>query len=135
MIKAALDYRDYNLGVYGIELPMLKPWTSKASIIEVVLGLFDTTRKLVESPSTDSEAVRMSSEPNMQLPELASVLFACIHERLGWLGRSVYLHYRIAIDMTDTRCLIPVLSQRMMLDLSARGMNLTKSSANCDLRF
>jgi nuclear pore complex protein Nup133 len=87
VIKAAFDYRDYNLGVYGIELPMLKPWTSKASIIDIVLGLFDTTTKLVESPSTESEAVRMSSEPNMQLPELASVLFACIHERLEWLGR------------------------------------------------
>lgn len=89
VLRAALDYRDYNLGVYGIELPMLRPWTSKMSIIDIVLNLFDTTTKLVESPSADSEAVRMSSEPNMQLPELASILFSCIHERLEWLGRCV----------------------------------------------
>lgn len=73
--------------MYGIELPMLKPWTSNSSIIDIVLGLFDTTTKLVESPSADSEAIRMSSEPNTQLPELASILFSCIYERLEWLGR------------------------------------------------
>lgn len=66
---------------------MQKPWTSKASIIEIVLGLFDTTTQLVEAPSAESEAVRTSSKPNMQLPELASILFSCIHERLEWLGR------------------------------------------------
>lgn len=89
MLKAAIDYREYNLGVYGIELPMLKPWTSKNSVVEIVMGLFDTTTKLVQSPSADSETDRMSSEPNMQLPELASILFSCIHERLQWLGRYV----------------------------------------------
>jgi nuclear pore complex protein Nup133 len=89
VLKAAIDYREYNLGVYGIELPMLKPWTSKNSVVEIVMGLFDTTTKLVQSPSADSETDRMSSEPNMQLPELASILFSCIHERLQWLGRYV----------------------------------------------
>jgi nuclear pore complex protein Nup133 len=94
VLKAAFDYRDYNLGVYGIELPMLNPWTSKNSMVEIVMGLFDITTNLVESPSTDSNAVRMSSEPNMQLPELASILFSCIHERLEWLGRFVFLSPR-----------------------------------------
>lgn len=89
VLKAAFDYRDYNLGVYGIELPMLKPWTSRNTVVDIVLGLFETTTKLVESPSSESEAVRMSSEPNMQLPELAAILFSCIHERLEWLRRFV----------------------------------------------
>ncbi|KIM87137.1 hypothetical protein PILCRDRAFT_64451 [Piloderma croceum F 1598] len=96
VLKASFDYRDYNLGVYGIELPMLKPWTSRNTVIEIVMGLFDTTTKLVESPSADSEAVRMSSEPNKQLPELAAVLFSCIHERLEWLGSAA------AADETGT---------------------------------
>jgi nuclear pore complex protein Nup133 len=74
---------------------MLKPWTSRNTIIEIVMGLFDTTTKLVESPSAESEAVRMSSEPNKQLPELAAILFSCIHERLEWLGRFVYFIVRI----------------------------------------
>jgi nuclear pore complex protein Nup133 len=69
---------------------MLKPWTSSNSVVEIVMGLFDTTTKLVESPSANSEAMRMSSEPNKQLPELAAVLFSCIHERLEWLGRLVF---------------------------------------------
>jgi nuclear pore complex protein Nup133 len=70
---------------------MLKPWTSRNTVIEIVMGLFDTTTKLVESPSADSEAVRMGSEPNKQLPELAAVLFSCVHERLEWLRRFVYI--------------------------------------------
>ena len=96
MLKAAIDYRNYNLRVYGIELPMLKPWTSRNSIVEIVMGLFDTTTKLVESPSADSEAVRMSTEPNQQLPELASALFSCIRERLDWLGRYVSISMKSA---------------------------------------
>ena len=96
MLKAAIDYRNYNLRVYGIELPMLKPWTSRNSIVEIVMGLFDTTTKLVESPSADSEAVRMSTEPNQQLPELASALFSCIRERLDWLGRYVSMSMKSA---------------------------------------
>jgi nuclear pore complex protein Nup133 len=75
---------------------MLKPWTSRNSIIEIVMGLFDTTTKLVESPSADSEAVRMSTEPNQQLPELASALFSCIRERLDWLGRYVSISMKSA---------------------------------------
>ena len=91
VLRAALDYRDYNLGVYGIDLPMLRPWTSKMSIIDIILHLFDTTTRLVESPSFNNEAVWMS-KLNMQLPELASILFSCIHERLEWLGRYVFVN-------------------------------------------
>lgn len=92
VLRAALEYRDYNLGVYGIDLPMLRPWTSKMTIIDIVLNLFDTTTKLAESSSADNEAVWMSSELNMQLPELASILFSCIYERLEWLRRYVFVN-------------------------------------------
>ncbi|KAF7967089.1 hypothetical protein HWV62_35891 [Athelia sp. TMB] len=85
VLKSAFDYRDYNLGVYGIELPMIKPWTSRNTVIDIVLGLFETTTKLMESPSDSAAA----SEPNMQLPDLAAILFSCIHERLQWLQSAV----------------------------------------------
>jgi len=39
--RSALEYRAYNLDVYGIDLPMRKPWTSRPSVIDTVLSLFD----------------------------------------------------------------------------------------------
>ncbi|KAF8892544.1 Non-repetitive/WGA-negative nucleoporin C-terminal-domain-containing protein [Infundibulicybe gibba] len=86
VLKSAFDYREYNFGVYGIELPMIKPWTSRPSVIDVVLGLFDASTKVVDSPDTDTSK---DSEPNTQLPDLAGVLFACLQERLDWLGSAV----------------------------------------------
>ena len=83
-MKSALDYREYNLGVYGIELPMISPWSSKPVVIDIVLGLFDDTTRFVQSPAFDS-----TNDLFLQLPELASTLFACIQERLDWLGRCV----------------------------------------------
>lgn len=91
MLKSALDYRDYNLGVYGIDLPMIKPWTSTPAVIDVVLGLFDSTTGVAQSPTPASAAEQRSREPNTQLPELAAILFVCIQERLDWLGRYAWL--------------------------------------------
>ncbi|KAG6851014.1 hypothetical protein H0H93_004501 [Arthromyces matolae] len=87
-LNSAFDYRDYNLQVYGIELPMIQPWSSKPAVIDVVLGLFDTTTKAIEAASS-THAAKDESEPSTQLPDLATVLFACIQERLDWLGSSV----------------------------------------------
>ncbi|KAG6814378.1 hypothetical protein H0H92_010964 [Tricholoma furcatifolium] len=84
-INSAFDYREYNLQVYGIELPMVRPWSSKPAVIDVVLSLFDATTKAVEA----SNLAKNDSKPSSQLPELAAVLFACIQERLDWLGSSV----------------------------------------------
>jgi nuclear pore complex protein Nup133 len=75
------------MGVYGVQLPMIKPWTSRPAIIDAVLGFFDATTKVVDQPLSDGSLPSVDKEPNSQLPELAEILFACIQERLDWLGR------------------------------------------------
>lgn len=87
MLNSAFEYREYNGGVYGIELPFIKPWTSRLQTIDIAIELFDTTTALVEAPGNDSSA-RSTSEPRSQLPELASVIFASMTERLDWLKSS-----------------------------------------------
>ncbi|EIW85147.1 hypothetical protein CONPUDRAFT_70040 [Coniophora puteana RWD-64-598 SS2] len=84
ILSSALDYRAYNLGVYGVTLPMIKPWTSRPGIIDTVLGMFDVATKFLDGPS-DAENSGAKTEPRKQLPALASVLFTCINERLEWL--------------------------------------------------
>jgi nuclear pore complex protein Nup133 len=74
------------LAVYGIDLPMIKPWSSRPSIIDTVLNLFDLTSKCVES-TPESRTHARDKEPLSQLPPLAGVLFECIKERLDWLSR------------------------------------------------
>jgi nuclear pore complex protein Nup133 len=70
---------------------MIKPWSSQPAIIDVVLGLFDTTTKAIDS-STPGDDTNDNTEPNIQLPDLAAILFACIQERLDWLGRyAIYI--------------------------------------------
>ncbi|KNZ71793.1 Nucleoporin [Termitomyces sp. J132] len=85
VLNSAFDYRDYNLQVYGIDLPMITPWSSKPAVIDVVLGLFDATTKAIEAPSS-GHRTKSDSEPGTQLPDLAAALFTCIQERLDWLG-------------------------------------------------
>lgn len=65
---------------------MVKLWTSKPAIIDAVLSLFDSTTKVVETPGPQGNEQRRDEEPNSQLPELAAVLFACLQERLDWVG-------------------------------------------------
>ncbi|KII88453.1 hypothetical protein PLICRDRAFT_110437 [Plicaturopsis crispa FD-325 SS-3] len=78
VFKSALDYREYNLRVYGIALPMLRPWTSTAAVVDLILGLFNSATKLAETGGA-------ARGPGEQLPDLAEIMFACIHERLAWL--------------------------------------------------
>jgi nuclear pore complex protein Nup133 len=74
------------LAVYGIELPMIKPWSSRPSITDTVLTLFDLSSKSMESAPGLRTHTR-DKEPLSQLPPLAGVLFECIKERLDWLSR------------------------------------------------
>jgi nuclear pore complex protein Nup133 len=74
------------LTVYGIELPMIKPWSSRPSITDTVLTLFDLSSKSMESAPGLRTHTR-DKEPLSQLPPLAGVLFECIKERLDWLSR------------------------------------------------
>ncbi|CCM02415.1 uncharacterized protein FIBRA_04513 [Fibroporia radiculosa] len=85
ILQSAISYRIYNSGVYGIELPLLDPWSSQPNIIEVVFELVIATTKVVETPSPDAESTQTRVQLREQLPELASTLFTCIQERLRWL--------------------------------------------------
>ncbi|XP_006458086.1 hypothetical protein AGABI2DRAFT_216285 [Agaricus bisporus var. bisporus H97] len=89
VLRSAFDYRDYNLGVYGIEPPMLRPWTSRPSVIDVVLALFDASTKVLENQTTSGGNQSGLGELNSQLADLAEFLLACIQERLNWLARRV----------------------------------------------
>lgn len=82
MLRSGFEHREYNARLYGLELPMIKPWTSTPIVIDVVLTLFDATTGAVTSPAS-----KQDKEPNTQLPELAKILFACITERLDYLRR------------------------------------------------
>ncbi|KAJ6596941.1 hypothetical protein DFH09DRAFT_1403501 [Mycena vulgaris] len=86
VLTSAMEYREYNLGVYGIFLPMIDPWTSSPAIIDVVLGLFESTTKVLDSSARAGVILERNSQSNSQMPELATLLFACIQERLDWLG-------------------------------------------------
>ena len=90
-LQAALSYRAYNLGVYGVELPIIKPWTSRPVVIDAVLKLVD----LASNVATDSGSGSSASAKDViaLLPEFATLLFACIQERLDWLGRLVHGRY------------------------------------------
>jgi nuclear pore complex protein Nup133 len=88
VLQNALEYRDYNLAVYGIELPIIQPWSSTPAIIESVYELFSATTRFVEYSDEDLSG---NSEPASQLPHLAGTLFACMQERLDWLGRCEFL--------------------------------------------
>jgi nuclear pore complex protein Nup133 len=82
-----MEYRNYNLGVYGIVLPLIDPWTSSPALIDVILGLFESTTKVLDSSTRAGVVLERNSYANSQLPELATILFACVQERLDWLAR------------------------------------------------
>ena len=66
---------------------MIKPWSSRPSVIDVVLEFFDATTKCLDELPAGSEHVNLDKEPKSQLPELAAILLACFQERLDWLRR------------------------------------------------
>ncbi len=89
VLQSAVNYRQYNSGVYGIEGPLIRPWTSLPVVLDIVYELFSVTTKLAES-SNDLQPSRRRTEAKGQLPELASVLFLAFQERLQWLRRYAY---------------------------------------------
>ncbi|KAI0748169.1 Non-repetitive/WGA-negative nucleoporin C-terminal-domain-containing protein [Daedaleopsis nitida] len=86
ILQSAYNYREFNLGVYGITLPMIDPWTSQPNVIAIVVELFNLTAAIVETPSGDPGTANIKRLPKSQLPELASCVFKCIQERLDWLA-------------------------------------------------
>ncbi|KZT09491.1 uncharacterized protein LAESUDRAFT_646564 [Laetiporus sulphureus 93-53] len=89
ILLSAVEYRQHNVAVYGVEPPLINPWSSSPEIIDAVCELFYSTARLAEVPSADPETMQSISDAKDQLPDLASVLFGCIQERLLWL-RSPY---------------------------------------------
>ncbi|TFK42541.1 hypothetical protein BDQ12DRAFT_732185 [Crucibulum laeve] len=89
VLRSAFNFRATHLALYGIELPMIRPWTSRSSIIDVVLTLFEASTKVIDYPAPGSASSNRNQEPATQLPDLAAILFECIQERLNWLGSTV----------------------------------------------
>lgn len=74
---------------------MIKPWTSRHAVIDALLNLVDSVTKMGNdsgSNSTRKDVVDM-------LPELATLLFACIQERLDWLARQVPLFFLTLVNV------------------------------------
>ena len=90
VLRPALEYRAYNLDVYGIDLPMRKPWTSRPSVIDAVLSLFDLSTEVLET-SLGSSIRATDREPGSQLPDLAAILFESIKERLDELSKLLFM--------------------------------------------
>jgi nuclear pore complex protein Nup133 len=66
---------------------MIKPWTSRPAVIDAVLTLVDAVTKV----ATESGSNSAGKDVVDMLPELATLLFACVQERLDWLARQVRL--------------------------------------------
>ncbi len=63
-------------------------------MIDVALSLFEAITGVVDVPGADGQYHQSQTEPGSLLPELATVLFACVQERLDWLGRwALYFFY------------------------------------------
>lgn len=52
----------------------------------MLLGLFDSTKRLLEGASSSDPA---AVEPRGQLVPLANLIFVCVTERVEWLARCV----------------------------------------------
>jgi hypothetical protein len=91
VLRSALEYRAYNLDVYGIDLPMRKPWTSRPSLIDAVLSLFYLSTEVLETSSVGSSIRATDREPGSQLPTLAAILFESIKERLDELSKLLFM--------------------------------------------
>lgn len=86
MLNDALRYRQWNRGVYGLELPITRPWTSTLQVIDIASEFFETTVKQVELPATTAEPTISRTQAKNQLPQLAAVLFSAYWEQVEWLS-------------------------------------------------
>ena len=82
--------------MYGIDLPLIQPWTSEPAVIDIVSHLFDLSAKSLDAAAasssgvtpvpTSSHSLTSTQSLRNQLPELASTLFVCHAEWLAWLN-------------------------------------------------
>lgn len=67
---------------------MITSWTSRPKVVNSVSVLFDETAAVIEAPAELDLAHRGTKDlPLRQLPELASLLFETMYERLQWVKR------------------------------------------------
>ncbi|PPR00501.1 hypothetical protein CVT24_005524 [Panaeolus cyanescens] len=95
VLQCAFQYRAYNLGVYGIDLPMLKPWSSRSYVVDSVLSILDLATKTLDSTSNIGRTAEQKQGDDIltQLPALAAVFFECVKERIASLeseGKEAY---------------------------------------------
>jgi nuclear pore complex protein Nup133 len=86
ILRSASDYRSFNKGVYGLEFPIVKPWTSTVQILDIASEFFEATTKLVESPSTAAEPSVSRKYAKSQMADLADTLFWAFREQIEWLS-------------------------------------------------
>ncbi|KAI0035097.1 hypothetical protein K488DRAFT_44136 [Vararia minispora EC-137] len=83
ILDCALEYREYNKGVYGLELPLLDPWTSGDHIMNALLKVYESNLHFVSGASDYGSDTDI--ELKSRLPNFAAVIFACFTERIGYL--------------------------------------------------
>ncbi|KAK7467177.1 hypothetical protein VKT23_004235 [Stygiomarasmius scandens] len=81
VLQSGFGYREANLGMYAIEPPMLRAWTSEPGVIDAVLAVFNSSTTEIEAGTLTA-----SAKLDLRLPELATVLLACVYERIEWLS-------------------------------------------------
>ena len=85
---------------------MRKPWTSRPSVIDAVLSLFDLSTEVLET-SVGSSIRATDREPGSQLPTLAAILFESIKERLDELSKLLLfmdLLFCISLIIVNFQC-------------------------------
>jgi len=120
-LRSAFNFRERQSQVYGIKRPMIKPWTSKAYISDVVLELFNGTlvaleRAQVEEPHSNP----LGRAPGNQLPELCDLFFKCITERLEYFGSNL-VGPEMAVEKTKLEHLFNKLRPGMLESLRKVG--------------
>ncbi|KAI0079884.1 hypothetical protein K474DRAFT_1696036 [Panus rudis PR-1116 ss-1] len=87
VLESAYSCREENLGLYGIEPPLIDPWTSQPALLDIVSELFAITTTIIQQSSSEPESSSGSrTQARKQLPSLAAALLSCYYERLQWLG-------------------------------------------------
>lgn len=84
ILDSAWAYRDTNLGVYGVVKPMIRPWTSTSSIVEIVLNFFNLVDQTLSKIAPEAEDA-LTREMRSQLPRLGTAVFRAFQERQEWL--------------------------------------------------
>jgi nuclear pore complex protein Nup133 len=70
------------MGVYGLELPLIDPWTSSGLLLNALIEIEDTTDDWVWA---NRDTLNADTEPKSQIPELVSVIYGCFSERIEYL--------------------------------------------------